>query len=153
MIENDYYGDRVTIGKGYGLTPLLEDDGRGYKVWLCTFADGTLRISAGCRFFTIENAIKHWSDPKRALLDPRLAFTHCNVLRRDERYLAGEEILAAVRKLALTLPPQGERQEWPVDHWVTIRQLGPGVTVEQSDRYIRTRYETDCRGITVLSER
>ena len=50
--------DAVTWGAYTGATMLLDDDGRGYRL-------GTRngRYFAGCRDFTAEEAVAHWSNP------------------------------------------------------------------------------------------
>lgn len=53
-----------------GGTVLLEDDGRGYVLRFVAGADGG-QYRAGCRRFTLEQALAHWGDPRHG--SPRSA--------------------------------------------------------------------------------
>lgn len=98
---------------GYPVQTTMCQDLRGYRLYHFVYGgrgDRNLpdvhRVACGCRFFTIPDAIEHWADPDHPA--PHSA----------------RILLASVRSLAFTLPPQGEQKPWPMGHWV---EREPGV--------------------------
>ena len=68
-----------------GLPVLLDNDGRGYNL---RSVPNTRYVTAGCRTFTIEEAVTHWLNPEHVA--PQSAAL----------------LLAACQRYAFTLPPK-----------------------------------------------